>query len=133
MPLSVRLRRAGGALAVFGVIGAILYAKGMPCVFAHLFHVPCPGCGSTRAVLALLSGDLHGMLVYNPLGPAAALLIGILAAQALASVVVHGDLRGAGQGRLGQVVKVCVLVVAVAEVVVWIARFFGALGGPVPV
>jgi hypothetical protein len=119
--------------AALGILAAFLYAKAVPCVFARLFHTPCPGCGSTRAVLALLSGDLHGVFLYNPLGPAAALLIGVLAIQALVSVVAHGDFRDAGEGRIGFVVKRLLVVVAAVEVVLWIARFFGALGGPVPV
>jgi hypothetical protein len=118
---------------MFGALAVVLYAKGVPCVFAHVLHVPCPACGSTRAVLALLSGDLHGVLHYNPLGPVAALLLGLLAAQSLMSLLVHGDFRDTGEGRFGLVARRALYVVAVAEFVLWIARFFGALGGPVPV
>lgn len=133
MPLSVRLRRACALAALFAVVGALLYARSVPCVFAWLFHVPCPGCGSTRAVLALLRGDLHGVLAHNFLGPVAAVLIGLLALDVLRSVLVHGDARAAGQGRLGGAIKLGVFIVAGLEVVVWVVRFFGFLGGPVPV
>jgi len=95
--------------------------------------VPCPGCGSTRAVLALLHGDLEGVVRYNPLGPVVAVLIGVLALDVLRSVLLHGDVRSAGQGRLGGTIKLGVLLVAGLEVVLWVARFFGVLGGPVPV
>jgi hypothetical protein len=111
----------------------LLYAKAIPCVFAHVFHIPCPGCGSTRAVVALLHGDLHGVFEYNPLGPVLALFMGVFGVQALASVVTHGDFRDAGEGRLGAVLKYGIFVVAGLEVVLWIARFFGLFGGPVPV
>src|SRR5262249_51130087 len=110
-----------------------LYAKAIPCAFASVFHRPCPGCGSTRAVVALLHGDLHGVLAYNPFGPVMAVLIGVLGLQAVASILVHGDFRGAGEGRVGFVVKRGIFVVVALELVLWIARFFGALGGPVPV
>src|SRR5258707_535146 len=90
-PLAVRLRRAALAAALLGVLAGLLYAKTIPCAFATVFHRPCPGCGSTRAVVALLHADLHGVLMYNPFGPVMAALIGVLGLQALASVLVHGD------------------------------------------
>lgn len=113
--------------------GGLLYAKGVPCAFARILHTPCPGCGSTRSAVAFLHGDLEGVLRFNPLGPVMAVLIGVLALQSIASVLVHGDFRAAGEGRVGLVVKRAILVVAVFEVGLWVARFFGALGGPVPV
>jgi hypothetical protein len=128
-----RLRRAATTFALFGVLALLLYAKAVPCVFARLFHLPCPGCGSTRAVLALLAGDVHGVLRFNPFGPAIALLLAAFGMQAVLSAARHGDFRDVGAGRLGRVLRVAAIVVAGAEVIVWIARFFGALGGPVPV
>ncbi len=133
MPLHLRIRRAGLTAAALGVFGTLLWAKALPCAFARLFHVPCPGCGSTRAVLALAHGDLHDLVRYNPLGPVVALLIGLFAAQSLVSVLLHGDFRDAGAGALGAGVKRALVVVAVLQVILWVARFFGALGGPVPV
>ncbi|MBX3207330.1 MAG: DUF2752 domain-containing protein [Labilithrix sp.] len=132
-PLAVRLRRAALAVALAGLVGTLLYAKAIPCAFASLFHTPCPGCGSTRAVLALAHGDLDGALRYNAVGPVMALFIGIFAVQAFVSVLVHGDLRDAGEGRLGFVVKRGIFVLFALEVLLWIARLFGAFGGPVPV
>ena len=48
-------------------------------------------------------------------------------------MVTHGDFRDAGSGRVGHVVKRLVIVVVVLEVVLWVARFFGALGGAVSI
>jgi hypothetical protein len=118
---------------LFAAAAGLLYARAVPCLFARVVHRPCPGCGSARAVVALLHGDLDGVLVYNPFGPAVALLLGILAVQAVVSMARHGDFRDAGAGRVGRAVKVLFLVVAAGELALWIARFFGALGGPVPV
>lgn len=132
-PLSVRLRRAALTAAFFAVLGGLLSAKAVPCAFAKMFHLPCPGCGSTRAVLALLDGDVGSMVRFNPIGPVAAVLIGVLVVQAFASVLARGDFRAVGEGRVGLVVKRGLVVVVVLEVLVWIARFFGAFGGPVPV
>jgi hypothetical protein len=132
-PMSVRLKRTALATALFALLGALLYAKAIPCMFARLFHTPCPGCGSTRAVLALLDGDLAGVLHYNPVGPIAAFLIGLLALQVLVSVARHGDARDAGAGLFGRSLKRALGALLVIQILVWVARFFGALGGPVPV
>lgn len=35
------------------------------CVFQNVTGLPCPGCGLTRAGLALLSGDLQRSLYYH--------------------------------------------------------------------
>ncbi len=37
------------------------------CLFKNLTDHPCPGCGSTRATLALMSGQLGTAFSYNPL------------------------------------------------------------------
>jgi len=42
------------------------------CVWHDWTGWPCPGCGSTRAMLNLLRGDLSGALAFNPLAAAAA-------------------------------------------------------------
>ncbi|MGZ5427929.1 MAG: DUF2752 domain-containing protein, partial [Thermoanaerobaculia bacterium] len=36
-----------------------------PCLFRTVFGVSCPGCGSARALLALVRGDLASALVFN--------------------------------------------------------------------
>ncbi len=38
------------------------------CLIRHFLHIPCPSCGSTRSVLALIHGDIAGGLYLNPLG-----------------------------------------------------------------
>lgn len=53
-----------------------------PCLFHSITGVPCPTCGATRSVLALLDGDLLGAAALNPLVFAAtvAFLLGGVAA-----------------------------------------------------
>ena len=38
----------------------------LPCPFRFFTGLYCPGCGGTRAVLALLSGDVGKSLYYHP-------------------------------------------------------------------
>lgn len=38
-----------------------------PCLFHSVTGVPCPSCGATRSVLALLDGHLGDAIAYNPL------------------------------------------------------------------
>ena len=40
----------------------------IPCIFKHLTGIPCPGCGTLRALQLLLQGDVVGSLRMNPLG-----------------------------------------------------------------
>lgn len=128
-----RLGRAAIFAAGLAAVTALLTLAQVPCGFARLVHVPCPGCGSTRAMLALASGDLAGLVRYNPLAPLMTLLVVALAGQALASVLATGTFRRVGDGALGLLVSRGVMVIAALEVLVWIARFGGFLGGPVPV
>ena len=39
----------------------------MPCLFHAMTGFYCPGCGGTRAVAALLRGDLVSSFCYHPL------------------------------------------------------------------
>lgn len=58
------------------------------------FGVPCPGCGLTRATLALLRGDFAAVLRLHPLAPILApLLLWGLATSALASAGLVGAAR----------------------------------------
>jgi hypothetical protein len=110
----------------------LLATKSVPCGFAKMFHTPCPGCGSTRAVIALATGNVDAFLHANPFGILMAIFAGALAVDSLRSVLLHGDFTGM-DGRVGKIVMRGVAVVAVLEVVLWIARFFGAFHGPVAV
>ena len=129
----VRIRRAAIFVGVLAVVTYLLAAAQVPCGFARIVHVPCPGCGSTRAMLALASGDLAGLVRYNPLAPFMTLLVVALAGQALASVLATGTFRRVGDGAIGLLVSRGVMVIGALEVLVWIARFGGFLGGPVPI
>lgn len=40
---------------------------GLPCLFRFFTGLYCPGCGGTRAVKALLSGEIVKSLYFHPL------------------------------------------------------------------
>ncbi len=128
-----RVVRAGGVVLGLAAVAFLLGSAHVPCGFARMFHTPCPGCGSTRAMLALASGDLQAFVRYNPLAPFMTALVVVLAVQAVVSVLATGTLRDVGHGRVGTFVARGMMIVATLEVLLWIARFGGFLGGPVPV
>lgn len=64
--------RVIGVLTVAGLLGGVAIAVfGLPPVEVHsplrLFGWVCPLCGATRAVQALMQGDLHTAWAYNPI------------------------------------------------------------------
>lgn len=98
------------------------------CPLATFAHLPCPGCGLTRATLALARGDLHAAIALHPLSP--------IVTPTFAGLTVAHSLSYLRQGRwlsLGSRGERALLGLAVAMLAVWIARFFGAFGGPAPI
>ena len=43
------------------------------CLFRTVTHLPCPSCGTTRALVLLASGDIRNSFLTNPLGALLAL------------------------------------------------------------
>jgi hypothetical protein len=56
-----------GVVALTALLGAWSHHEVLLCPFRRLTGLPCPGCGSTRAVLSMIHGDPLGALVWNPL------------------------------------------------------------------
>ena len=102
------------------------------CPIAFWLHVPCPGCGLTRASLRLLQGDLRGALAYHPLVPIALPFVTLFFGTNALIYIQTGQWGrlDSYRGRWGAVLA---LVLAALAVSVWISRFFGAFGGPVAV
>ncbi len=123
--------RAAGAFAASVAIVFALASGVWRCPSAMIFHVPCPACGSTRAVLSLFHGDFKGVLL-NPFAPLVSLVLGVMLARAIWLELVDGDLRRLGDG-FGAKVTRALLILAVCEGVLWACRWFGLFGGPVPV
>jgi len=56
-------------LCAFGLAlwGLLSWVTGTICGFQATIGVPCPGCGSSRAAIALLNGDFVGAMYWHPL------------------------------------------------------------------
>ncbi len=75
--------------AIFGAIGVVvglavtvLHLDRLPlviCAFKGITGLPCPTCGSTRALGRLLAFDLAGALTMNPLATLGAALVAVWA------------------------------------------------------
>ncbi len=122
------------ALAVCGMLALILLARVPFCPLAGIFGIPCPGCGLSRATLALLHGNVRQALRLHPLvlilGPLFAFSVGAAAAR-----YVRGPrARTAPSAWLAsRTATVLAYALLLSTLSVWGARFLGYLGGPVPV
>jgi hypothetical protein len=129
---STPLRRAMRlGLVAIAFAGAVAFDVPL-CPFAILTRHPCPGCGLTRATLALLHGHLGEALHLHPL----VLVVSPLVALALTWNAISYVRRGrwsATEGLRGRWITTAVGTLGVLLIAVWVARFLGALGGPVPV
>jgi len=116
-------------LAALG--GAVLFSPVKLCLMAVALHLPCPGCGMTRATLALLRGDFARALAIHPLAPAIApIAMGLFVIQAI-SYVRTG--RAFGTGRTPRTLELVGAALVILLFGVWVARFAGCFGGPVSV
>ena len=73
----------GGVLLLGAALAAFWLRIGLPrpiCLLREWTGLPCPTCGSTRLVEALLAGDVGAALAHNPL------VFGVLVAMALWAV-----------------------------------------------
>ncbi|MDR1897122.1 MAG: DUF2752 domain-containing protein [Prevotellaceae bacterium] len=61
------------------------------CLFYKITHLPCPSCGSTRSVLALLNGDFTHAFYLNPLGFVIAVLLVVIPLLILFDIITKGE------------------------------------------
>jgi Protein of unknown function (DUF2752) len=61
------------------------------CLFRAVLHVPCPSCGTTRAILLLLQGDIKRSLWVNPIGALLLIALVVIPFWILADILSKGE------------------------------------------
>lgn len=117
---------------VFGAIAAVLFFRIPTCPVAIFTRHPCPGCGLTRATLALLRGDVSSAAHMHPLVFVITPVVVLTIAYHAYTYVRGGDVF-APRRRPTLIENAAWIALGAAMILLWIARFFGAFGGPVPV
>ena len=110
---------------------AVLLSPLELCLSAAVLRLPCPGCGMTRASLALVHGDIKAALAFHPLS--IVLVPCVLLFFAAQGVRYVGTGNSWSTTPLPRWTEVLAAALIAMLVVVWIARFFGYFGGPVSV
>lgn len=125
-----------GLALLAGLVGLAVHWEFPLCPMASSFGVPCPGCGLTRATLALLRGDVHGALHFHPLVWLLTPLFVLFAASGLVELLrapQSEPWRASPIRWRGRVFNVVAAVVLAVTLGVWGLRFAGFFGGPAKV
>jgi Protein of unknown function (DUF2752) len=133
------LARAAVALLLLAGAALVVFMQAPLCPTAFFLGIPCPGCGLTRATLALAQGKLALALHFHPLAPVVApLFVGAIAQTLFDFVrgpVLAADPRRTLAPAWWNRAPGIALASAFGALVlgVWLARFAGYFGGPAPV
>ena len=130
--LPLRIALCSGSLGLVG----LAMSQGFPlCPMAGSLGIPCPGCGLTRATLALLRGDVGTALHFHPLvGLLTPLFVTFMATGVWQ--LLRDPARPRRPSRIrwnAPALNVAALLLLVLTLGVWLARFAGYFGGPVEV
>ena len=118
--------------ATFGGIATTM-GNGVPMSpFAIVTRQHFPGCGLTRASIHMLHGDVHAAFHMHPLVFVVTPVIAVAFTYNAYAYVRRGQWF-ASEGLKAKWITAAWIVLGVAMMLLWIARFFGAFGGPVPV
>ena len=131
--LPARIGLAGAYVVAIAAVAAVLGSGVIRCPFAAMTHHPCPGCGSTRAVLALLSLHLGEAFRLNPSAPVVAVSTAVIAGEGLFRILRDGHARDLALRGPAHWALRALVIATVLELPIWALRFFGLFGGPVPV
>lgn len=131
-------RRVLWLCAVATIGAALTQLDHTLCPFANVVGQPCPGCGFTRAGIALLHLDLGTALHYHPMSLAAAPLLAYLVVRGTHTYLLGRAPRWAKRVDAAFIRSGLAKwqdwfwgTLALLLLGIWVARFFGALGGPV--
>jgi hypothetical protein len=106
------------------VIHLGLATLGLPswaCPIRHGLGIPCPGCGLTRALKALILGDWHQAIAIHAFSPLAVAVLGLMGYVALAPAT-HRRWIVQYCGQIEQKTGVSFFVIAVF-LAYWLIRF----------
>lgn len=100
-----------------GIVSAEKLVGTLPvfCPFEALTGIPCPGCGMTRAILSLVSGNPGDAVLYNPFSF-------FLLAIVLASFLPTRWVRKAPAAQVKALLSGCYVVVLGLVIAFWISE-----------
>ena len=129
-----QFQRALIAAALGGIFTLIVFARVPFCPMASVLGIPCPGCGLTRATLALARGDLRQAFALHPLVFVLSPLFIVAVSNTLLNFVRGPSAHYKPTPWLAtRTATLLASALLVATLGVWGARFLGYLGGPAPV
>jgi len=114
-------------IAIAAVALALVFTGNWRCPVRLATGYPCPGCGMTRATLQALSGHFREATAWHPL---VWVVVPLIAAYFVVEIVCWIRTRSFGASKRIPGARVVFYGTLALIVVVWIARFLGALGGP---
>jgi hypothetical protein len=132
-PLRRRAMRTVAVASAWAVSALPLVAGRQRCAIALFCHRPCPGCGMTRAIRLLVDGDVAASLRMHPLALPAVVASVLVAFATVWATMTFGSPMRTHRTRLGRVAIAFGVAVYGATFAVWVLRWFGFFGGPVPV
>jgi hypothetical protein len=109
------------------VLGLIAVVDFPVCPMRVGIGIPCPGCGLTRATVAMARLDFHGMLHFHPLAPILTPLVVWSFAKPV--LLALGWIKQAWVDRIPRPPQFIWVALGVAMIGLWMARLFGLLGG----
>lgn len=121
--LRVAARRLTPAFMIAAFAGLAALVPYPTCPTRVVLGIPCPGCGLTRAGLAVARLDFASAQHLSPL---AIPLVVVTALMVLTAFV-------ARDGTWKRAANIVLVSFGVALLVVWALRFAGFFGGPVPI
>jgi hypothetical protein len=132
-PASRRTARAAIVAAAWALSLLPVALGWQRCALATICHLPCPGCGMTRAIKLLAAGKAGASLRLHPLAVPVLFAGVLLVVSTVWATLSTGSPMRLHRSRLGQAAIGAAVVVYVAALALWVLRFFGCFGGPVPV
>jgi hypothetical protein len=128
-----RIVRAASVAALWAGAALPMAFGWQRCLLASWFHIPCPGCGMTRALALLAAGRFGDSLRMNALALPALVVGSAFALATIATTARDGTPFLVHRTRSGRAALLGALLVYAAAFVLWGLRWLGWFGGPVPV